>query len=331
MRQRFGTAVAAAFALVGLAACGEPGTEAGVGAAPGFPMTVENCGRQVTFDAPPERVLAIGGEAGTLLWAAGGADRISTFAPLPAEPLGAAEADLAARPQLPISGKAEISREVMIAQRPDLVVTFGLNEVNPEDLDAAGIKSLLVSGYCGGVGAGQSTQAIAPFDGIYADIELYGRLLGTQDRASAAVADLRERVAAVQDQARDLAPGAATAALFLPGPGSSLGAYGNRSTVHQQMEFLGLSNVFAGDDQRYFEPNVETLISSGPEVVIVLYQERDLTEQAVRDDLLGRPEIAQIPAIANRNILLLDFFYTGHGTLAVDGLEQLAALRPQQR
>ncbi|MGH8930251.1 MAG: hypothetical protein ACRDZO_06345 [Egibacteraceae bacterium] len=76
--------VAALLAALGAPAAGA--TESGQ-----FPMTIENCGREVTISQTPERILAIGGEAGSLIWAAGAASRITTFAELEGEPLGPAE------------------------------------------------------------------------------------------------------------------------------------------------------------------------------------------------------------------------------------------------
>ncbi|MGH3564448.1 MAG: ABC transporter substrate-binding protein [Pseudonocardia sp.] len=332
MRQRLGTALITALGLVALVACGGGNSPAVDTGASGFPMSVENCDRQLTFDAPPERILAIGGEAATLLWAAGATDRISTFVRLAGEPLGEAESDLARRPQISISGSGDITREVIIGERPDLVVTFGLNQTSPDDLAAAGIPTLFVSGYCDGSGGPQSADTLSPLDGMYADIGLYGQLLGTQAEAGSAVAGLRERVSAVQAtvQAQGRSESSA-AALFVTDAASALGGYGNRSTVHQQMELLSLTNIFADVGERYFQPTVEELIDGNPEVLIALYQASDSSDQGARDALTARPEIAQIPAIVNKDVVVLDFFYAGHGILAVDGLEtladQLAALR----
>jgi len=38
----------------------------------------------------------------------------------------------------------------------------------------------------------------------------------------------------------------------------------------------------------------------------------------------GRVRVSNVTAIAHGDIVPIDFFYTGHGLLAIDGLEQLA-------
>ena len=321
MRSRLGVAVLATVALTGLAACGA-GSDTAPAAAGGDPVTVQNCGRQVTIEAPPQRVLVIGGEAGTLVAAAGGTDRISAFAPLVGEPLGDAQAELSARPQLPIGSSDDLSREFIIGQTPDLVVTFGLEGTTPEDLESVGIPTLIVAGYCGGFGAGQSERTGSALEDVATDVEMIGQVLGTSDVAEAAADELRERTEAVRAQAGP--SGRNAAALFVAGPDSALGAYGNLGMVHEQLEIVGLGNVFGEEPERYFEPSIEALIGTAPDVVLALYEPGDTTEDDARASVLARPEIAQLPAVVNQDVLVLDFFHSGHGTLAVDGLEQLA-------
>jgi iron complex transport system substrate-binding protein len=321
---RLRTAAAALLAVLPLAACGAAPTPAPATApGDGYPVTVENCDRQVTIDAPPQRVMVIGGEAGTLVRAAGGLDRVTAFAPLAGEPLGDAGADLSARPQVPITNSRDISQEFILGQSPDLLVTFGLNGTTPEDLAAAGIPTLIVSGYCGGFGAGQSEREGSALEDVATDVETLGRVLGTSERADTAADELRARVEAVRARS-DGPTGEQAAALFVAGPDQPLGAYGNLGMIHEQMEIVGLANVFGQESERYFEPGVEALIGTRPDLVVGLYEAADTTERAARDSVLARPELAQLPAVADERVLLLDFYYSGHGTLAVDGLERLA-------
>ncbi|SMD25963.1 ABC transporter substrate-binding protein [Kibdelosporangium aridum] len=305
-------------------ACGGDGGQDTGAAAEGFPMTVKNCGRDVTIERRPERLYVIGGEAGTLVHAAGGTDRIGIFSPLIGEPLGDAAGPLGQREQAPIKSSKSISREVIIGAKPDLVVTYGLNEFGPEDLRAAGIPTLVISGYCGGFGAGQS-EIQDPLEGVYADIETLGRVLRTEEQAKQAVTGLKGRVEAVRQRGQQSPPSSnSTAAVFVAGPDSDLDAYGRRSMIHQQMTYAGLSNVFQNTDERLFDVNTEALINAAPQRLIALYEPGDIDEQAVRTSLTSRPELGPLPAVTGGKVTVLDFFYSGHGTLAVDGLEKLA-------
>ena len=318
-RRARAAALLAAAGLLG--ACGTT-TAPTAQSAPGYPVTVENCGRQVTVEQPPKRLYVIGGEAGTVVHAAGGSDRVATFAPLVGEPLGAAESAFTAAERTPLKNSKDISREVIIGAAPDLVVTYGLNDFGPDELAAAGIPTIILSGYCGGFGAGQSEVA-DPIEELFGDVETLGRVLGTEQAATTAADDLRARVAAVREQAK---PDAGTAAaLFVAGKDAGLGAYGKRSMIHQQMAAVGLANAFGEADERYFEPSTESLIAAAPRRIIALYEAGDTTEADVRAALTGRADLAGVPAVAAGEILVLDFFSSGHGTRAVDGMEKLAA------
>ncbi|TDQ41158.1 ABC transporter substrate-binding protein [Aureibacillus halotolerans] len=311
---------------VSLIGCANQTTTSEETASSGFPMMIENCGRQVTIEAPPERLYVIGGEAGTLIHSAGGSDKINTFSPLVGEPLGEAEEVLGEKKQLPIHTASEMSREVIIGESPDLVVAFGLSGFEPEDLEAAGIPTYVINGYCGGFGAGQSTIE-NPLEGIYEDVATLGTILGTEDIANAAVADMKARVEKVKQRAQQASTDdTKVAALFVAGGGGGIGAYGNRSMIHQQMEYVGLTNVFEETSERYFEPSIESFIDAAPERIIALHEPADITEESVQSVLTERPDIASVPAIMNNQIDALNFFYSGHGSLAIEGLEMLSNL-----
>ncbi|MGH8909076.1 MAG: ABC transporter substrate-binding protein [Egibacteraceae bacterium] len=322
MTRRGIAAIVATALLAALSVPAAGATESGQ-----FPMTIENCGREVTIPQAPERVLVMGGEAATLVWAAGAADRITTYASFEGELLGPAEAALEGVPTLPASG---LSKELIIGQQPDVVITYGLDETTPEDLAEAGIQTIIISGFCINQERIPAERASDPFERIYASIELYGQLFGTQDQAAQSVADLRERVAAVEERERTAPVGATAATVYVPDEGP-LSGYGSGSMAHSQMNKLGFANVFAGPGERYFELSVEELIAADPDVLIAQYGFGQSTADSARDRLLSSSELSDVTAIRNDAIVALVYDYSGGGALAVDGLEimaeQLAALQ----
>lgn len=279
-----------------------------------FPMTVDSCGRQVVFDEQPERVLSVASVAAPLLAAAGSADKIvmRTFeaASFPGE-YGPQLADV----PLIDPPERELALEEIIAMEPDVVITYlGAGE-SASDLEAAGIKLLINRGYC--------ADAKGDFEDIFADIELFGRLLGTEDAASKEVGELRKRVEAVQVQTADRPAGKRAVALIFDRDGGALKAYGSSSTVDKQMAILGLSNVFGDVDKRNFEPSVEEIIARDPQVIILLSQ-GDQTPESVRSLLESRGELGNIAAVRNDDLVVLPFGYTGPSPVAIEGLEIMA-------
>ncbi len=308
--------------VLGLAACGGADTTSGSAStsATQFPMTITNCGRDITFDTQPQRVLTMAADSATLVAAAGAADKIVARNYEFGSPLGEYE------PQLKdikyLSPDQELSKEEIIAQDPDLVIHYGI-KTTAEDLEAAGIKSIATPGRC----TPRTTQS---FDDIFAAIELYGRLLGTEDTAKAAVAGLRARVEAVMEQSKTNPTGRTAAALIFSTEGP-LGAYGTFGTIHNQIEALGLKNVFADQNKAYFEVGTESLLTSDPDVLILLSQKIDETPAQVKETLLARTELRKLKAITNDDIIVLYYGDASGGPVAVEGLEtmskQLATLQ----
>ncbi|WP_406276487.1 ABC transporter substrate-binding protein [Nocardia sp. NBC_00881] len=301
-----------------LAGCGSPRKVAS-STAEGLLMTISSCGRDVTFDVPPQRVVTVGSVAAPLVAAAGAADRIVTrtfeSAPLPGE-----YADELAGIET-TSRTGELAREEIINRAPDLVVSFEGAAVTADDLAQVNIPLLVTRGYC--------RDAAGGFDDIFSDIELYGQLFGTSAAANAEVTSLRQRVAAVGDRNKARAPVRA-AALIISRDGAKISAYGRTSTVAAQMRILGLDNVFGDSDLRYSEINTEALIDRDPNILILLTQ-GEQTPESVRQALRDRPQLAVLRAIRDNRMIGLPFGYTGPGPVAVEGVEvldhELGALR----
>lgn len=314
MRTNLATLPAALATLALLAACAAQPDANTTGATGAFPMTVSSCGRKVTFDKAPQRVVTIGSVAAPLIAAAGAADRIvvRTFetASFPGQYASALKNVEITAPS------AELAREEIINRTPDLVISYEGSATTADDLAGAGIKLLVSRGYC--------KDAAGAYEDIFADIELYGRLFGTPQAATAEVTALRKRLAAVQ---RHVSAAATTprpaAALIISRDGSTLSAYGGTSTVDKQMQTLGLTNVFNDVAKRNFEPSLEKLISANPQVLILLTQ-GDQSPESAKQALVARPELGSLTAIREDRIVVVPFGYTGPSPVAVEGVEVLS-------
>lgn len=307
-----------ALVLLLLAGCAAPAGGAD-GTAPGgaYPLTVTNCGARVTFEAPPERVVLLKSAAVPFLHDLGVLDRVVARAgQYPAEYYdGATRAELDAIPLLTdrtdTSGHLRISREVVVAQRPDLVIgqVDGLDRAT---LAASGIALLEEPALCG------DGVPDVSFDDVYAQAEFYGRVFDEPAAASAAAADLRARVAELSVPASGR-----TAAVLYPTVGGGVTyAYGSASMADPQLEAAGLANVFADVDDRVFEVSREELIARDPGVLVLLHGDGD--PRAVVEAVTSVPGLAGVSAVRDGNVLPLLFNFTEPPTpLAVDGLERV--------
>lgn len=305
-----------------LTACGQVASaerDGQVSSPEGYPLTTQNCGHEITFQAPPERVTLLESAPVTILDGIGVFDRVQSRAGY--FPLEYYDEELAQKVQgveafsddIDASGHLMISQEEVVAQSPDLVL--GLPDgVTRAGLADAGAAALIQEVYCEGRREGAS------FDDVYAEINRYGEIFDHGQEAEELNSELSERVAAVEAQQRT---NDRTAAVLYPTVGGGpLYSYGTASMAHPQLEAAGFENIFADTDERAFEVQTEELIDRDPDVVIVLYQGE---AQDAEDAIMQRSGIEGVSAIANDAVHYQLFNYTEPASpLVVDGLEQIA-------
>ena len=317
-------AVVSAAALLA-AGCGGGGGGGGDGSAAsagqgGYPLTITNCGAQVTFDAAPERVVLLKSAAVPYLHALGVMDRVTARAgQYPQEYYDAATlAELDALPlltdQTDTSGHLQISKEVVIGQEPDLVLGE-VDNLSRDTLSAVDIRLLEEPAMC------PDSTKVPSFDDIYAQMRTYGEVFDRRAEAETAVAALTDRMTQVQDQIGP--PSGRTAAVLYPtiGGGTTY-AYGTASMAHPQLAAAGFDNVFADVPERVFEVTVEELLGRDPDVLILLYSDGD--PAAVEQGLTGLAGAENLTAVRNGDVMTQLFNFTEPPTpLSIDGLERI--------
>lgn len=152
----------------------------------GFPLTIENCGRTLTFTKPPERVLTTWQTPPELLVKLGLGDRIigtenALQFPPPAE---IAEAYA----KVPVLAEQTAAKEAVIAAKPDFIIAsflawdFDPNAGRPSlaELAALGVPVFGLSDNC-------TAESHVTAADMYNDMLLIGRIFGVAERAQALV------------------------------------------------------------------------------------------------------------------------------------------------
>ncbi|QVQ53020.1 ABC transporter substrate-binding protein [Spiractinospora alimapuensis] len=300
-------------------ACG--GGTTSTDAAAGDPVTVDNCGTELSFGTPPERVILLESAPVSALSALGVLDSVVLRAgAYPEEYYDDAtnqtiQDTASLGDDLDESGHLEISQEVIIAEDPDLVM--GLPDgITRESLDSVGIPALVHPVYC--------PEGVEParFDDVYDQVESYGRIFDRADEADEVVTSLRERVETIERQAAD-EPERTAAVLFPTVGGGTTYAYGSHSMADPQLAAAGLTNVFGDVEERVFEVATETLVDLDPDVLVLLHVDGD--PEPVRQAMVDLPGADSITAVQEDAIHVQLFNFTEPPTpLAVDGLERIA-------
>lgn len=286
-----------------------------------YPLTVDNCGERVVFDAAPERIVLLETAPVTILDGLGVLDRVvaraGTFAPEYYDDALTSRIDAipALSEDLDAAGHLTMSTEIVIAQDADLAL--GLPEgMTREGLRDAGTNTLIQPVYC------PDDVGDASFDTLYDQVRSYGRIFDRTEQAEALVADLSARVAEVEASTAGAAD--RTAAVLYPSVGGGpLYAYGRASMAQPQLEAAGFENVFADTADRVFEVNIEELIARDPDVLILLYQGED---SGVLETVADLPGSEALRAVREEQVLVQLFNFTEPPSpLAVTGLEQIVA------
>lgn len=308
-----------------LAGCGGADPDAADGrsaeAASGFPVTVQNCDVDVTFDRPPSRVMIVNSAPLQYLASLGVLDRLASragkFPPeyYSQETIEAVEKVPSLTDRLDSNGHLKISVESILAQEPDLVL--GLPDgISRESLAAAGIPVLIEPSFCpkGIQNPGYET--------IYGQMRLYGKVFDKREEAERAIEALEQRIQDVEAGLPD--ERGRTAAVLWPYRGEgTVGAYGGQSMATPQLATLGFENVFADVDKRVFEVSMEELLGRDPDVIILLHT--DGTDEEIEHALLEIPGAEDLRAVQNDTVMVQLFNFTEPPTpLVLDGLERIA-------
>ncbi|MFG2101162.1 ABC transporter substrate-binding protein [Micromonospora echinaurantiaca] len=315
---RLARTAAASVVLLLAAACGDGAAPAA--AEQGYPLTVSNCGAEVTFPAAPKRVVLLRSAAVPYLHSLGVLDRVAARAgQYPEEYYDAAtRAELDRIPLLTdktdTSGHLQISKEVVISQQPDLVLGE-VDNLSRDTLAAVDIPLLEEPAMCP-----DSTTA-PTFDDIHAQLQTYGKVFGREAEAATAVTALKERLTRIRAEAVPSA-GRTAAVLYPTVGGGTTYAYGTASMAHPQLEAAGFRNVFGDVKERVFEVTVEELLGRDPEVLILLYSDGD--PKAVEQGLTALPGAENLSAVRAGNVMTQLFNFTEPPSpLSVDGLERI--------
>lgn len=287
---------------------------AATGTADPFPRTlVDDSGRELTLEAPPDRIVSLAPSNTEIVCALGACDALVAVTDFDDHPPQVTE--------LPaVVVQAQVDVELVVAAEPDLVLAAG-NELTPtsviEQLDALGLTVMVLYP--------------ESLDEVYADIELVGRALAREDEAEALVREMRSEVAAVEEAvAGTEAPRVLYEVFYTDGTTYTAG---EGSFLASLIEIAGGDPV-TGDAEGIL--GAEELVAEDPELVLLgtaSYDPTLATPEAAVAAVSGRPGWADLTAVRGGAVLpyTQDIVTTRPGPRIVEGLAALArAIHPDR-
>lgn len=318
---------AAALLLAGCAATSTASSDAddatGAAEASGYPVTIDNCGTEVTLDEAPERIVTIKSSTLELLLALGLEDRIVGTA-FSDGPVPDAYADAASGLEV-LSDKVP-SQEVTLAAEPDLVFAGWESNLSAEGAgDRETLAKLGVATYVAPAACKAEGYMPNPltFDEVFREFEEAGELFGVPDAAADLVAEQRAALDAIEPNDEGLTALWYSSGSDTPYVGAGIGA------PQMIMDAAGLENIAAGVEDTWTSMSWEAIVAANPDVIVLVDAAWNTADQKIAL-LEQNAATAALPAVQEGRYLIVDFPATEAGVRNVGAVaslvEQLGSL-----
>ena len=276
----------------------------------GWPREIETPDGVIQIMEPPKRILSYSLGHDEMVLAIVATDRIAAVGRFTADPAYSNIADFASN--LPIYEKGV---ENVLAADPDLVIVSNYT-------DADIIKLIQEAGVTVVRPALESSA-----EGNIPNILLIGYMLGVEERALELAAEIEDRLSLVTDRVPQPADDSRPVVLALTKYSDKIYAAGEGTTEGGIIETAGGVNAAAAEGlSSHKEISLESILAMNPDVILVT-QPPLFGGVEFRDEILGNPILAEIPAVADEMVHLVDSRkYTTLSHWNVRGIENTALL-----
>lgn len=262
---------------------------------------VDMIGREVSFEKPAEKVVAITPSDAENLNAIGAVDSlvgIGTYVDNPEEILS-----------LPVvASGSDLNAEEIIALEPDLVLMSDMaqSEEQINSLTDAGVNVLV-------------TKA-GTIEEVYKALELIGKVMGKEEDAAKVIQNMKDSFAAIEANKEDLA---GKKIYFEVSPLEyGLWSAGAHTFMDEIAQIVGLENIFA-DVEGWSEVSEEEVIARNPDYIVTISM-GSMEGPSPVEEIMGRPGWEGITAVKDGKILnLVDNELSRPSVRLVEGAEAL--------
>ncbi|WP_406161458.1 ABC transporter substrate-binding protein [Streptomyces canus] len=271
-------------------------------------VTLTNCGRKVTYDKVPERVVTNDVGITELMFALGLEDRMAGFA-MPDD-----KGDLTGVPwkdgydKVTWLSKDQLTKENVLDAKGDFVFAgwnYGFRDDNgftPDALKKLGIPSYVLTESCRNGRTQTSRGIMPPLDALYADLTNLGKLFGVEKRAATLIAGFKKQVAAVAAQALPKKP-----KVFLYDSGQDQPFTSGRwATPDEIISKAGGVNVMHDVDDSWTTVGWESVVERNPDVIVVC-DYGDVSAEQKKKFLLSYGPLRGVSAVEHKRIFVLDY------------------------
>lgn len=287
-----------------------------------FPVTVQSCDREITFDAPPERAASNDVNLTEMMLVLGLTDRMAGYTGIS----GWNKLDETMRAsigELPELSPRYPSREVLVGADLDFWFAgwnYGMKvggEVTPETLAPFGIAVYELTESCVHI----MDRERAAMEDMFADIRNLAAIFGVPERADALISKWRAELAKVAAAL----PAGEPARVFLYDSGEDTPFTAGRHAIFTAMvEAAGGRNIMDDVESSWTRVAWEPVVERNPEVIVIVNY-GDVTAGQKIDFWRSNPALAEVDAVANNRFLVLDYVEITPGPRNLGAIRSLAA------
>lgn len=297
-----------------------------------YPLTLENCGREIAIEEAPQRVVSLDQNSTEILLSLGLEDRVVGTASWTDPVL---DSLAAANEEVPRIADNAPTYEVLLASDPDFVTaSFGRHFAEPggvaprERLTETGIGSYLSPTDCEGGesinGGGTRTQPLTP-DVLHQEIRELAAIFDVPARGEQLVAELEGRAASALE---DVDLGGASVAFWFADTRTPYVA-GGLGSASLLATLTGMENVYTDASDDWPASGWEAFVERDPQIVVLGDLHRDRFPGDRLDDkiefLQTDPLTSTLPAVRDECFIALHGAEMNPSIRYVDGLEKIQA------
>nr|WP_234911059.1 ABC transporter substrate-binding protein [Rhizobium skierniewicense] len=301
-----------------------------------YPLTLKNCGRDVTFTHAPERTVSVGQSTTEILYMLGLADKVVGTAVWIGPVLKGYEE---ANARIDRLADNDPSFESVLAKKPDLVTAqfqwhIGPEGVvgKPEQFEELKIPVYISPADCTGKdnssgGDGVRHNAFT-MDLIYQEVTDLAQIFNVQDKGEKLVADLKAREEVARKKIASV-DGKLSAVFWFSSAELDIDPYvaGKNGAPGYIMSALGIRNVIESEEEW---PTVgwETIAKSQPTLIVAGKMDRKrypADDVVVKQTFLREdPVTSLMPAVRQGHVVVMDAQAMNPTIRTIEGIEILA-------
>lgn len=283
------------------------------------PVTLDNCGTEVTVDTPPTKVVTIKSTATEMLLALGLQDVMigTAFAdgPVPADYAAAYDA-------IPVVSDKVPGQEALLGLEPDFVYAGWESNFSADGAgDRTALHDLGIGTYVSPAACKEEGYMPDPltFDEVADEIREVAAVFGVPERAEALIAEQEATLDGAQKPAEETTALWYSSGSDTPYVGAGIGA------PQMIMDAAGLTNIFADVHDTWTSAGWEQVVAADPDVIVLVDAAWNTAEKKI-GMLEANPATSQLTAVREKRYLTVPF---AAGEAGVRNAEAVASLDDQ--